>query len=79
VQWLERQLSLIQGRKARPLKNPVFDDTMVKQVKKFQLAKGLVPDGIVGKQTIIHLNTEIGSGEPVLIGRWEEKENVLHP
>jgi general secretion pathway protein A len=45
----------------------VFDDTIVSEVKKIQLFKGLVPNGIVGPQTIIHLNNEVGTEEPVLI------------
>jgi len=71
VQWLDKQLSLIQGRTTRSRKNPVYNDTLVKEVKKFQLAKGLVSDGVVGPQTIIHLNTEAGSGEPLLIVKQE--------
>jgi len=73
VQWLDRQLSLIQGRTAQPGENLIFDNTLVRQVKKFQLAKGLVPDGIVGPHTIIHLNTQVGSREPVLVDKQEDK------
>jgi general secretion pathway protein A len=73
VQWLDRQLSLIQGRTTQPRKSLIFDETLVRQVKKFQLAKGLVPDGIVGPHTIIHLNTEVGSREPVLVDKKENK------
>jgi general secretion pathway protein A len=73
VQWLDRQLSLIQGRTTQPGENLIFDNTLVRQVKKFQLAKGLMPDGIVGPHTIIHLNTEVGSREPVLVDKKENK------
>lgn len=74
VEWLNKQLALIQGRTAQPRKNPVFDDALVKQVKEFQLAQGLVPDGIVGTQTLIQLNTAIGSGIPVLIDKQEDNQ-----
>jgi general secretion pathway protein A len=74
VEWLNKQLALIQGRTAQPRKNPVFDDALVKQVKEFQLAKGLVPDGIVGTQTVIQLNTVIGSGIPILIDKHEDNQ-----
>lgn len=67
VQWLDRQLSIIQGRPPRSQNSLVFDDTIVSEVKKIQLFKGLVPNGIVGPQTIIHLNNEVGTEEPVLI------------
>ncbi|MDH5202277.1 MAG: AAA family ATPase [Nitrospirota bacterium] len=73
VQWLDRQLSLSQGRTVQPLKSLVFDNKLVREVKKFQLAKGLVPDGIVGAHTIIHLNNEVGSREPVLVDNKENK------
>jgi general secretion pathway protein A len=73
VQWIDKQLAIIQKRTAQPRKNLVFDDELVSKVKKFQLAEGLVPDGIVGPQTLIHLNTAAGSSEPLLIKRQEEK------
>lgn len=76
VQWLDRQLSFIQGRPAQSPKNLVFDDTLVREVKKFQLAKGLVPKGIVGPQTIIHLNNEVGSDERTR--RFYSEETKTH-
>jgi general secretion pathway protein A len=42
------------------------DDDLVRRVKKFQLAAGLVPDGIVGSHAIILLNNKSGSDEPLL-------------
>lgn len=66
VKWLEEQMAFIQDRAVRKLKTPVFDENLVREVKKFQFAKSLVPDGIVGPQTIIRLNTEAGSEEPLL-------------
>ncbi len=73
VQWLDKQLALIQGRTTQHRKNVVYDDVLVRQVKKFQLAEGLVPDGIVGPLTVIHLNSAVGSGEPVLIDKQKDK------
>ena len=67
VKWLDERLSIIQGRKSRPTENLVFDEVFVRDVKKFQLARGLVPDGIVGPQTIMHLNTATNGNEPKLI------------
>ena len=73
VEWLDKQLAMVQGRLARSGENPVFDNELVKQVKKFQFARGLIPDGIVGPQTIIRLNTAVGMGIPVLTGSQGEK------
>ena len=55
VAWLARQLALAQGRVANPGKDPLFDQTLLRQVKQFQLAAGLVPDGVVGPRTLIRL------------------------
>jgi general secretion pathway protein A len=73
VQWLDRQLALIQGRGAHLRENLVYDDVLVGEVKKFQFAEGLVPDGIVGPQTLIRLNSEVGTGDPVLVDRRKGK------
>lgn len=66
VLWLEKQLALIQGKSDQPMKHISYEGDLVAQLKKFQLSEGLVPDGIVGPQTIIHLNTFTASGEPLL-------------
>jgi murein L,D-transpeptidase YcbB/YkuD len=34
-----------------------FDYPLQKRVLEFQRSRGLVPDGVVGKNTIIHLNS----------------------
>ena len=67
VQWLDKQLSLIQGRTTR--ENLIYDNELVRQVKKFQLTESLVPDGVVGTQTLIHLNTAVDSRAPMLSSR----------
>lgn len=73
VQWLDKQLAHIQGRTAQPLETLFFDDKLAGQVKKFQLAEGLVPDGIAGTKTIIHLNTAFGIGIPKLTENQEHE------
>lgn len=73
VQWLDKQMSLMQDRPTRLKKKLVFDSTLIREVQKFQLAKGLIPNGIVGPHTIIHLNTEVGSDEPLLISKKANK------
>ena len=66
VLWLNKQLALLQGITDQPRKNLLYEGDLVAQLKKFQLSEGLVPDGIVGPQTIIRLNTFTTSGEPLL-------------
>ncbi|MCB2184528.1 MAG: AAA family ATPase [Desulfobulbaceae bacterium] len=73
VDWLDKKLSIIQARPASS-ENPVlYDHTLASQVKRFQFEKNLVPDGIVGPQTIILLNSASGSTAPKLIDTQEDK------
>ncbi len=60
VQWLETRLSMFDGKSNIPRENPEYDSELVERVKKFQLDRGLVPDGIVGTQTMIHLSAAAG-------------------
>ncbi len=72
VNWLDKQLARIQGREARQKETLSYDEQLVTQVKRFQLTKGLVPDGIAGPQTIIHLNTAGGEKTPRLLKQKRE-------
>ena len=60
VQWLETRLSVFDGEANAPRENPEYDNKIVERVKKFQLSKDLVPDGIVGTRTMIHLGQTEG-------------------
>jgi len=40
-------------------------------MKRFQIAEGLVPDGVVGPQTFIHLENAAGTKGPVLMKKRE--------
>jgi general secretion pathway protein A len=55
VAWLRRQLAQAQGRAAEPRDDPLFDQVLLRQVKQFQLAGGLIPDGVVGTRTLMRL------------------------
>lgn len=72
VHWLDMQLAVIQGRKARTEKNLTYDAQLTTEVKKFQISEEMVPDGIVGPRTIIHLNTAAGIKGPRLVQRQGE-------
>ena len=53
------------------IKEPVselYDIGLVKEVRKFQVAHGLVPDGIVGPETVLHINTAVYNDFPTLSG-----------
>ncbi|MHB8668590.1 MAG: ExeA family protein [Burkholderiales bacterium] len=55
VAWLARQLALAQGRSVDAGRDATFDQALLRQVKQFQLAAGLVPDGVVGPRTLMRL------------------------
>ncbi|MBI4838135.1 MAG: AAA family ATPase [Nitrospirae bacterium] len=66
ILWLENQLSAINGKPAQSSTNFLYDGELVKQVKKFQLASGLIPDGILGAETLIYLDKASGADIPAL-------------
>jgi general secretion pathway protein A len=69
--WIDRQLSIINGRRMQEGKDLAYDENLVNEVKKFQLARGLVPDGVIGPHTLILLNNVSGNVGPALIAKGE--------
>jgi general secretion pathway protein A len=69
VQWLSRQLAQAQGQVADTSKDPLFDDVLELRVKQFQLAQGLIPDGVVGPQTVMRLAGVGDRSAPKLLPR----------
>jgi general secretion pathway protein A len=55
IQWLGKQLAQLDGKAPETSNNQLFDEPMLRQVKRFQLDQGLNPDGRVGAQTMMHL------------------------
>jgi general secretion pathway protein A len=69
VAWIDQQLSLVQGRAAKPEEKQIYNEPMKKEIKAFQMTAGLVPDGIVGPRTIICLANAKDTGGPSLINK----------
>jgi general secretion pathway protein A len=67
VEWLSKHLALTQGGDVKTATDPVFDADLMLQVKQFQLAQGLAPDGIVGSQTLTRLSGVADQAAPKLI------------
>jgi len=58
VQWLRKQLEVAQGVEI-PVSDPrLFDQALQQHLLDFQRSRGLVADGVMGKNTIIHLNSQ---------------------
>ena len=70
VIWLRERLNRVEGVSLQATKaslSPVFDDLLRKRVIDFQRLCGIEPDGFVGEQTLIRLNTGTGGHSiPVL-------------
>jgi general secretion pathway protein A len=66
VVWLKRHLALARGQTPPAEITPLYDPDCVQQVKQFQQAAGLVPDGIVGPMTIMPLSAAAAPGDPLL-------------
>ena len=66
VEWLAKQLALLDGKATDTTQSPLFDEAMMRKVKQFQLAHGLIPDGSVGPQTMMHLSSAADMTVPKL-------------
>jgi general secretion pathway protein A len=73
VEWLGKQLAQLDGKAAETTQGQVFDEAMMRQVKQFQLAQGLIPDGTVGPQTMMRLSGAADKTVPKLNRQQENK------
>jgi general secretion pathway protein A len=67
VEWIDRHLSLFEGKTPNTAKGQTYNGELVNRMKRFQIAEGLVPDGIIGPQTFIHLGNAAGENGPVVM------------
>ncbi len=79
VAWLRTQLAQGRGGATQTSENPVFDDALWRQVKQFQLAQGLMPDGIAGPRTLMRLNVVSKQSAPTLLRENGKSTDVVHP
>ncbi len=73
VVWLRRQLAQALGHTPEPDENAPFDQELLRRVKQFQLAEGLIPDGVVGTRTLMRLAGVADKNAPELARRQGEK------
>jgi len=66
VAWLRQLLEVAQQVKLPTSDPQYFDIPLRQQVLDFQRSRGLTPDGVVGKNTLIQLNTYADANVPVL-------------
>jgi general secretion pathway protein A len=72
VAWLEAQLAVARGRVGTVGTKQVYDNEITREVKKFQVSAGLMPDGIAGPRTLLRLISATGNGGPVLTLKGRE-------
>ncbi len=63
---LRKQLAMVQGRDVDNSKEPTSDAEVMQQLKQFQLAHGLVPDGVAGLRTLMRLSGATDQTAPKL-------------
>jgi general secretion pathway protein A len=73
VDWLARQLARVQDKGAEAPTDAVFDEALVRRLKQFQLAQGLVPDSSFGPQTLMRLSGVGDQMAPKLLREPEGK------
>jgi general secretion pathway protein A len=67
VDWLLTQLAVLDGTTMPSvIDNNIYDEAIESRIKRFQISVGLVPDGVVGAQTWIHLNSVEATNIPTL-------------
>jgi len=63
VLWLRESLSAIEGRPAEPMGSELFDAELADRVRAYQRARRLTVDGLVGQQTQIAIDADLGTGD----------------
>jgi general secretion pathway protein A len=66
VQWLRKQLAIVQNTPEDITDDPWFDDALVGRVKQFQRAYGLIPDGAIGLSALARLSSMADPAAPSL-------------
>jgi general secretion pathway protein A len=61
VRWIRESLGTIQGTPVPPPGSELFDETLEARVRAYQRDRRLTVDGLVGQQTQIAMNTDLGS------------------
>ena len=77
VLWLREQLDRAEGRAPQPAPEPLFDEALRQRVQRFQRERGLTVDGMVGRQTLAHLQAVVS--DPSIPSLRGAPDRVIHP
>ena len=61
VRWIRQSLNAIQGTPVVAEGSALFDESLEAQVREYQKERRLTVDGLVGQQTQIAMNTDLGA------------------
>jgi general secretion pathway protein A len=61
IRWLRQSLADIQGKPVPPMDSDFFDQDLESRVRDYQRQRRLTIDGLVGYQTQIVINSDLGS------------------
>jgi general secretion pathway protein A len=67
VIWLRESLAKIQGETIAPMDSELFDENLEVHVRDYQVTRRLNVDGLVGQQTQIVINSDLGVSAPRLV------------
>ncbi len=73
AEWLRKQLAMVRGEGGEAANDPTFDAGLSRQLKQFQLAHGLVPDGVAGLRTLMRLTGATDQAAPKLFTTQTER------
>jgi general secretion pathway protein A len=63
IRWLRESLARIQGEPVTPMGSDYFDADLETRVRDYQRNRRLGVDGVVGHQTQIAINTDLGAAD----------------
>ncbi len=69
VLWLREAMRRIDGNRVPATNGLAFDVALEQRIKAFQRSRNILVDGVVGQETLIHLNTALGDPGIPLLGR----------
>jgi len=61
INWLRESLTEIQGKPIAATESDLYDEQLESRVRDYQRNKRLIVDGLVGQQTQIAINTDLGT------------------
>jgi len=67
IVWLRESLAAIQGNPIDPMGSDLFDENLEARVRDYQIERRLNVDGLVGQQTQILINSDLGAPAPRLM------------